>query len=183
MFRRYICLIYVVCMVGSMGTPSKAMERTFRIIPQWCGNSVADGTVIMSRIGQESEGEFYITDGLANWTVTEEEIISQFFEITPQKGLFQEQSCAVTEDGALFRSPENGIYLISQEEPADGFYPFAPILLHIDDRTENEVILKPKLISASPSPYTGEHPAPILGAMGLGLAAAILIVLADDRKK
>ena len=45
------------------------------------------------------------------------------------------------------------------------------------------VILEPKIIHTGPPPNTADHPAPIIGAMGIGLSVAVLMVLVDEHKK
>ena len=50
------------------------------------------------------------------------------------------------------------------------------------DAGQAEMIRQPKLIYVGEQPRTADRPAPIIGAMGIGLSAAVLMVLADRRK-
>ena len=137
------------------------------------------------KMGTPTEGGFQLTDGLANWLVEEKEVFSRSVVdwILPKvnsEGI----SVPVQEvSGAEFTGLEEGLYLVKQVETAEGFSAFSPFLVSVPEGDSWEVTARPKAINAGEAPKTGDHPAPIIGAMGLGLSAAILMVLADERKK
>ena len=87
------------------------------------------------------------------------------------------------EAGAIFENLEKGIYLVEQQEEPAEYAAFRPFFQSIPDDGNWDLAVKPKLIRDAEPPQTRDHPAPIIGAMGTGLSAAILMVMADNHKK
>lgn len=183
MFRKWISLVGAACMMMAVSVPANAAGGTVRVIPQCCGQDIAGGRVSICQIGTKVPEGYRITDGLANWIVTEEDILSSAVRkrISPEDG--SGIIAAVEKTGAVFSELSEGAYLISQEEPAPGYQPFTAFAVCITADDSGETIARPKLIRAGEAPDTSDHPAPIIGAMGVGLSAVFLMILADERKK
>ena len=185
MLRRIVCLLGAACMVLWVAVPAHAAENrgVITVIPQWNNSPLTGGTVALYRVGSVVAEGFQLTDGLANWTVQEEErtssILLNWLEGNVKKGLM----IPVGEDGACFSGLREGVYLIRQTEAPEGYQKFSPLLVQLPDSDSWEIIVRPQVIRDTEIPETGDHPAPIIGAMGIGLSAAVLMVLVDERKK
>ena len=187
MIRKCSCIVCVICMTMAMGVKVKAAQQTgsLQVIPTWCGQPVAGGTVSVSWVGMKTEEGILLTDGLANWYMEETMIPSEDWISWLAQHTEEEKQLAVvqTGSGALFENLEEGIYLVEQTENAENHMPFAPVLQTIPENGQWDICVRPKLITSGEAPQTSDRPAPIIGAMGIGLSAAILMVLADSRKK
>lgn len=184
MLRRFVCLIWAVSMAMVLRVPVFASEGSIQVIPRWCEAAVSGGTVTISRIGTRDGQDFRITDGLADWILTEQEVTSESFLKEIQFRFTKGQDCLITGDnGAVFEKLPEGLYLITQTDPAEGYFPFVPFLVELSSDRLMQVTAEPPVIRVAEIPKTGDYPAPIIGAMGIGLSVALLMVLADGRKK
>ena len=184
MLRKFICFLGAACMVLVMGVPARADQTgSIRVTPVWGGRTVAGGTVRACRVGIPVSGGYRVTDGLANWTFTTGEVNSADFLSWIQEKTRSGVTETIGEEGALFASLPAGLYLVTQPEAAEGYLAFSPFLLELPEEGSLEVTVQPSLIADAEPPLTGDHHIPILGAMGIGLTAAVLMVLVDERKK
>ena len=184
MLRKWICLMGAACMVMVMTVPVNAEERpgSIRIIPVWAGKQIEAGEISVSRVGERTEGGFQVTDGLANWTVSEQEIFSGHWTQWLLERKFGWHSLS-QEGEAVFEGLEEGLYLVQQTKALSGFLPFSPFLVSVPDGEDWDVTREVKLIFDAESPRTGDRHIPLIGAMGLGLSVAVLMVLVDQHKK
>lgn len=187
MLRKCICLLWAICVVMGTGSRARAEERvgSIQILPEWCGTPVVGGTVSVSRVGERWENGFVLTDGLANWQVEESDFLSNDWLMwLAQKNTGNETVKTVEDEtGAVFTDLEEGLYLVKQVRTDWQFSSFNPFFLIIPDGENWDIYRAPKVISQGESPRTGDHPAPIIGAMGIGLTVAVMMVLMDGRKK
>ena len=187
MLKKWVCLMGAVCMVMVMTLPARATEEkgSIRIIPVWGGKQIEGGEVSVSRVGDRTEEGFRVTDGLANWTVSEQEIFSgHWMQWLLEKAEGKVLSCPVNQKGeAEFEELTEGLYLVQQPRPAAGFMAFSPFLLSIPEGENWDVAAEVKVVRDGESPRTGDRHVPIIGAMGLGLSVAVLMVLVDQHKK
>jgi len=183
MLKRWICFMWAVLVVlTGAGKAEAAQNRgTIRIMPQWCGFPVMEGTVSLRHVGKETAAGLYLTDGLADWSVSEEELNSENWIswITQNHAGKQFIRKIEGEEGAVFSDLEQGIYFVEQVEWDSQYRPFEPFFLTIPEGENWDVCRAPGMVSNGESPKTGDHPAPIIGAMGIGLSVACLMVLVD----
>lgn len=183
MLKRCICFMWAVIVVlTGAGRAEAAQNRgTIRITPQWCGFPVMGGTVSLRCVGTVTEEGFYLTDGLADWSVSEEELDSGLWVswISEKHSGKQFISGIDGENGAVFTSLEEGIYLAEQVAWDPQYQPFEPFFLIVPEGENWDVCRTPDVVGNGESPKTGDHPAPIIGAMGIGLSVACLMVLVD----
>lgn len=185
MLRKCVCWMGAACIVMVMALPVRAEQAgSIRVVPTWGGEQVVGGMVSICRVGQITQEGVRFTDGLANWTVSGEEMFSGSWltwlsERTTAMEISQpvEQAC-----GAEFTGLSEGLYLVQQRQSAEGFAAFQPFLLAVPENGNWNRYVEPSLVSTAQSPQTSDHPAPIIGAMGLGLSVAILMVMVDERK-
>lgn len=184
MLRRCICLMWAVVVASVMGMEVRAGEQTgsARIVPTWCGQTVEGGIVSLRRVGRKTAEGYELTDGLANWCtkeeLQEEEWIPWLISNTRAERILKQAE----NTGAFFEGLEAGIYLVEQTESPEAFRPFEPFLVSIPEDGW-DIVRNPAMIYNGESPKTGDHPAPIIGAMGIGLSVAVLMVLVDERKR
>ena len=187
MTRKCSCILWAICMTMVMTGRVEAAQQVgmLQVIPTWCSQPIAEGTVSVSRVGMKTEDGVLLTDGLANWYVDEGELQSEeWVSWLAQHTEGKKQLVTVTpESGAVFENLEAGIYLVEQPESGEHHLPFSSFLQMIPDHGYWNMTIRPKLIYSGEPPKTADRPAPIIGAMGIGLSAAILMVLADQRKK
>lgn len=186
MLRKCVCWMGAACVVLVMALPVRAEQvGSIQVVPTWGGEQVIGGEVSICCVGQKTEEGVLFTDGLANWTVSGEDMLSVSWLTWLSERTRGMEICqpVVEGRGAEFTGLAEGIYLVQQHQPAEGFAGFQPFLRSIPENGNWNISIEPHLVSIVESPQTGDHPAPIIGAMGLGLSAAILMVLVDDRKK
>ena len=182
MFRKIVCILSAAGVLAAVGIPAGAEQRgSIRIIPDWCGQAVAGGTVAVQSVGKRVEDGYALTDGLADWVFREDEMDSgAALEWIREAYRDQGISKPVTgESGVLFPDLKPGVYLISQGEPAAGYGPFRSFLLTLPSESGWNLTVEPDLISLGDSPKTGDHPSPMIAAMGISFLAAVLMVLCD----
>ena len=187
MVKKCSCIVCTICMMMAIGIRVKAAEPMgiLQVIPTWCGQPVSGGRVAISRVGMIGEGRIILTDGLANWYVDESELGSEEWIgwLSQHTDEMEQQTSVCGENGAVFENLETGIYLVKQTESEENHIPFSSFFQRIPDNGCWNLTVCPKLIYSGEPPRTADYPAPIIGAMGIGLSAAILMVLSDKRKK
>lgn len=187
MARKCSGILWAICMAMIMAVKVEAAQQVgmLQVIPTWCSKPIAEGAVSVSRVGMKTEDGVLLTDGLANWYVDAGELQSEdWVSWLAQHTEGKRQLVTVTpESGAVFEDLEAGIYLVEQHESGEHHLPFSSFLQTIPEDGHWNVTVRPKLIYAGEPPKTADRPAPLIGAMGIGLSAAILMVLADQRKK
>ena len=182
MGKRWICLLWAMAMVlTGTGKAEAAGERgTIRIMPQWCGIPVTGGTVSLCFVGTVEDDGYYLTDGLADWSMTSAELESgDWINWISQMNTGKRVVKGIGAEGAVFTDLKQGIYLVEQLVWDPQYQPFEPFFLTVPEGETWDVYRAPRIARSGESPKTGDHPAPIIGAMGIGLSVACLMVLVD----
>ena len=186
MIRKWCCYLLVLMVVLEMGLHGRAAETTGSITvqPAWCGTSVSGGSVSVQYVGKKTAYGYLLTDGLADWKVDAGELEkSDWIDWLTQHYQHHNGAREVGEAGAVFTGLKEGVYLIQQSEEVPMFSSFRPFLMAIPTEGNWDLAAKPKLTRLEESPKTADRPAPIIGAMGIGLSVSVLMVLMDERKK
>lgn len=186
MLRKCVHLVAAACIVMVVQVSAMAAEQegSLFIRPAWEENAVPGGLISVCRVGSRSGEGFRITDGLANWEISEEEFYAQeWCQWLPDRSKDIMLKNVDGIDGVRFSGLKEGIYFVRQNNSPDDTHAFLPFIVTVPQEGKWEITAEPKVIRIAEAPATGDHPAPIIGAMGLGLSAAILMVLADERKK
>ena len=184
MLRKWICLVWAAGLILGSGVEARAQSGSIRIEPVWCGTPVCGSAVGVCRVGVKTEAGVILTDGLADWLVQEEDLTDgNWVSWLAQKELPDERYCLAGNGGALFQNLREGFYLVRQtyilaDEPA-----FEPFFLRIPEGENWDVYRAPKMISREEPPKTGDRPTPLIGAMGIGLSVACLMVFVDEHRK
>ncbi|MBP3684763.1 MAG: hypothetical protein J6J12_07355 [Oscillospiraceae bacterium] len=160
------CSIWVKLDVGELPVTNGAFTLYYVGVP------ISDGY----RIGEEFGGGFVrgedaLSPHLAQWL----------------NGMGEKQGSTVLLDVdgiAVFSSLQEGLYLLSQTERTDGFYPIQPFLVSVPGSGKQNVslYLEP-LPMVADSPPTGQDPTPYIGAVGLVLSLAGMALCTRGRKR
>jgi len=187
MFRKIVCMLFLAGILLVFAFPVRAEDNhgTIRVVPDWAGSRVVDGQVGLYRIGELTSEGCRITDGLADWIIDRQEILTDGFL---QWALVQswdggKGSQLADEQGAFFDDLEDGLYLVVQTVPACGFSAFQPFFVTLPVQTHMDVTVNPQITALTEIPRTGDYPAPIFMAMLLSFAVVVLMILTENRKK
>ena len=136
------------------------------------GAPISDGY----RIGEEFGGGFVrqedaLSPHLAQW-------LSVMEEKTGTEVLLD------VDGNGVFSDLQEGLYLLEQTERTDGFYPVRPLLVTVPSEGKRAVslYLEP-LPMVADSPPTGQDPTPFIGAVGLVLSLAGLVMCTGGKKR
>ena len=185
MHSRWMGFVGAVCMVMGLLVPVQAAETgSLQVVPVWSGKQIVGGQVSLSRVGDRTAEGFRITDGLADWIVSEQEVLSGSWTAWLEQQAKDSVIRPVEQGtGAVFTDLPEGLYLVRQPQSAPEFMTFRPFLLSVPEGEQWEVIRQVPLIRNAEAPLTGDRHVPLVGAMGIGFSVAALMVLADQRKK
>lgn len=186
MFRKIICTLGALATVVLLRLPAAAAEAgSIRIFPSCAGQLVMDGEVALYRVGEPEEGGYRVTDGLADWTIWEEELNSrELIDWLMQQEKKNEMTGVITHGGgAYFSGLSNGLYLVVQREAAEGYFCFRPFLVSVPEKNQWDIVTYPQIIKDAPLPDTSDRPAPIIGAMGIGFAVTVVMLMVDKHKE
>ena len=155
-------------------------EGVIHVSPCCASEAVTGGTVTVYPVGIPIPGGYQLTDGLANWQIREGDVCTPEFalwivEQRDLEGITQPINAGGT---AVFENLEPGLYLITQQNPADLFLPFSPLVVILQDGQTQEVF--PELeVDLDLIPQTGDHGAPVLWAIIAVLAVYGAFLLSD----
>ena len=185
MHSRWMGFVGAVCMVMGLLLPVQAVETgSLQVVPVWGGKQIVGGEVSLSRVGDRTVEGFRITDGLADWIISEQEALSGSWTALLERQAKDSVIRPVEQGtGAVFVDLPEGLYLVRQPQSAPEFMSFRPFLLSLPEGEQWEVVRQVPLIHDVEAPQTGDRHVPLVGAMGIGFSVAALMVLADQRKK
>lgn len=136
--------------------------------------AVTNGAVNLYKAGEESDGGYRLLDNFGGGFVREEDArashLAQWLAQMPQDGGITRLLDA---DGrASFSELPRGLYLVVQSQRMDGFHPFRPFLITVPMDGDMEIEIQPLIqpIVLEPVPATGQHPGPMIAAVGMVLS-------------
>lgn len=188
MLRRMWVLLFAAMLLPYLGMQAAAAEETgsIRVTLQSGGEAAADGTVTLHRVGQRVSEGYRIVEAFGGGIVREEAALSPYLaqwlvELEGDVGI----PGSLDADGSVeFPRLEEGLYLLVQTETNEAFLTIHPFLVTLPYEGQWNIQAYPKTqkVVTEPPP-TGQHPAPILGAMGMVVAGVGLVLCADGRRK
>ena len=182
MGRRGLCVLVAVWMAVSLGRPASAAVKTGSITVEW---GQPDGSVTLFKVGTPVSGGFMLMQEFGGGVVTEKDVASQALAQWLCEQVEYEGWTLPADDRGMadYQRLEEGLYLIVQNGAAEGYYPFVPFLVKLPSEGQWNVLAKPKMQQApGESPRTGQDMAPYIGSAGMGISAAVLILLVKKRK-
>lgn len=144
------------------------------------------GTVTLFRVGVPSEDGYRIVDGFGGGFVRHEDALSPHLaqwlsQMDGEPGMTR----ILDADGsAKFSHLEEGLYLLVQNGMVEDFFPIMPFLMILPYEGQWNVLAYPYTQQVfTECPQTGQHPAPILGAVGMVVSGFGLAMCAEARRK
>lgn len=203
-----VAAVLLVCL--AVLTAAAAEDRgSICVTMTYRGNAVPGGTMTLYRVAQAADGEYVYCGGFAEYGVTVSELSSEqtaqeladFANDMGIEGVTKE----IDENGYVcFEDLELGLYLMVQEQAAEGYTPVKPFLVTIPGtQGELNVDASPKMTvrpaetqppSTTPPttkpeeptlPQTGQlnWPVPVLAVSGLTVFMLGWVIRATGRKK
>lgn len=188
MLRRLVCVL-LSCGVLLGGASQRAVASENGAIRVTLGNgvkTVSSGTVTLYPAGEPVSGGYRLGADFGGGLVKTEDVSSSALaQWLAEQAVEGGNTRLLDADGnAEFSGLEAGLYLLVQREAVDGYYPILPFLVTLPEGEQWYLQTAPKMEELpTESPETGEHPAPIVAAMGLIVSALGLLALADRRNK
>lgn len=188
MVRRLVLILTAAVLLMGTGLPTQAAQArgTIRLCLNYGAERSEPGTVMLFKaaqcVGQDYKLEEHYGGGLIKGEdIHAPELASWLAERTGEDGTRR----MLDADGAAdFSHLEEGLYLAVQTETPEGFLSFSPFLIPMPYDGQWEIQANPKTGQImTESPRTGEHPSPLLGAMGLVLSGMALAVCAEKLRK
>ena len=185
MVRRTVWILMVFLLAGKVCIPAAAAE-TGRIRIQLDYEAVADAEVELYSVAEPLEGGYRLREVFGGGIIRQEEAASP--ELArwlawrrDSSGVGQKLN---PQGEAVFSGLERGLYLVIQTAAPEGWSCAEPFLVPIPLDGEWEVLACPKQsLLLTQSPRTGQHPAPIFGAMGLVLSGMGLYLCVEKLRK
>lgn len=185
MIRRIGIFLFTFALVLSLAAPVYAGEQlgTVNVSVDSGMTDVTARRLVLFRVGEETDRGYQITEEFGGGLVFREDALSPHLasmlaENPGGSGAFRmvdgDNTCA-------FTLVEPGLYLLMEEgeDPV-----ILPCMTAIPCNDSWEVTVRPMAKAAIPeNPQTGQHPAPILGAVGMVLSSIGLAVCAGISRK
>lgn len=186
--RRLWMWILAVALLPGLQLPAQATDEkgSISVTVRHSGATGCGGAVALYRVGDRAEGGFRLTQDCGGGYIKGEDIHSPMLAQWLTEAVEQEPVPRILDaDGnAFFSGLSGGLYLLTQTEWDNGFSPVKPFLVPLPCNGQWEVAAFPKagMILTEP-PATGQHPAPIIGAMGMVGSGLALILLAEKFRR
>lgn len=177
----------IILALGFVGIPAKAAQTgQVRVALDFADGEVRNGAVTLYYVGQKKEVYYLLNREFGGGLVKLEDAQSPALAMWLSESAETEGTPRILDaDGtAWFSGLQEGLYLLVQSEPIEGVDPFAPMLLPIPFNGSEELAVYPQYrLIVTQIPHTGDHPAPVLGAMGMVLTSLALVICFDKRHR
>lgn len=183
MGKRILGVILAALLLPAVCLSAKAAERegSIQVIVKSGESPVIGGTVTLFRVGVPSEDGYRIVDTFGGGFVRHEDALSpQLAQWLAQMEGEPGMSRILDADGSAdFSHLEAGLYLMVQNGTVEDFFPIMPFLMMLPYEGQWNVQAYPYTQQVyTECPRTGQHPGPILGALGMvvsGIGLAVCI--------
>lgn len=188
MRRQLIGAVLITMLLTGGALQAQAAEQTgiIRVNMNHGATSATEAAVSLYHIGYPSQEGYRLSDSFGGGLIRREDIeFSDLAQWLSENVTWEGENQYLQEDGtAEFTDLREGLYLLVQTETVHGFLQAAPFLVPIPCNGMWEVTALPKMQElVTESPQTGQHPAPIIGAMGLVLSGMGLVVCLEKIRK
>ncbi len=147
---------------------------------------VTKGALTIYRAGTPTEEGYRIAEGFGGGMVKQEDALSPHLAqwLAETQGVPGKTINLDVDGNVAFSNLEDGLYLITQTERMDGFYPIRPFLVQIPEQGQREIWAEPKTEPiVMDNPQTGQPIGPLLGAMGLVASGVGLYLCVDNKRR
>ncbi len=188
MRRQLMCVFLTAAVLTGVVNQAQAAEQTgsISVTVDYGDDQVHDVSVLLYKVGNRSGSDYVLTDvfggGLVNSRDIQSPALAKWLaEIAEGK---HSPRILDADGNAFFSHLTEGLYLLVQNETEAGLTPAEPFLVPMPCYGQWEVTALPKVRKIlTESPQTGQHPAPIIGAMGLVLSGLALMICAEKFRK
>lgn len=188
MVRRLVCVLFAAAVLAGSGAQARAAERTGSIRIELDYGEVREdrSEVVLYWVGSPSGEDYRLAESFGGGLIRGEDVQSP--ELAQWlAGLAGEAGTARILDAdaaAEFSRLEEGLYLLVQTQAPEGYYCVAPFLIPLPYEDQWRIQANPKTQQIlTESPKTGQHPAPIIAAMGMVLSGLGLVFCAEKLRK
>lgn len=189
MRRKLVCILMALALVMGQSLHCAAAEETgtIRVTLTREEDRTYYGTVALYRVGVPVSGGYRLGSGFGGGFVETEDAQSPALAQWLAERVGTADGFRVLDSYGCgeFKDLEKGLYLLVQEDPAEGFYPFMPFLVQLPFEGQWEILTFPKMESVPVVlPETGDtfgvwlHTA-VMTVSGLGL----MVCLGKRRRK
>ncbi len=188
MLRRVLAAVLAAVVLSLLGLSARAAEQTgtIRVTLESTDGTPVSGVVTLYRVGEAVSEGYRITEEFGGGIVRQEDALSPHLawflaemEATGGTGRILDES-----GSAEFSDLEQGLYLLVQREVREGYQAARPYLIALPYEGQWQIQAYPGVKAVeTESPKTGQHPAPLLGAMAMVLAGMGLAVCADRKRR
>ena len=185
MLRKFGIFVFAVLIMIALGVPTRAAE-TLGTIAVSIDSGIMDVTarrLLLYRVGEETAEGYQITEEFGGGLIFREDALSPHLasmlaESPGSSGAFR---MVDADNTCCFTYVEPGLYLLMEE----GDDPLIlPCMTSIPCNDSYEVRVSPSVKYTAPeNPHTGQHPAPILGAVGMVASGIGLAICAGVSRK
>lgn len=181
-------VLFAALLLPVLCLPARAaeMEGSIQVILRSGETPLAGGTVSLYRVGSRAEDGYQIGDAFGGGFVRHEDALSPHLaqwlsQMDGEPGLTR----ILDADGsASFSHLEEGLYLLVQNGSVEDFFPIMPFLMILPYEGQWNVQAYPYTQQVyTECPRTGQHPAPLLGAVGMVASGFGLALCVGNRRK
>lgn len=188
MRRRLMCIVLMAAVLSGNVLQAQAAEWRGSIhVTLEYGQEPIQGSVTLYRVGEETPDGYRLLESFGGGMIRQEDgqspALAQWLAESAGDG---GEARILDADGtACYTDLEQGLYLLMQPQPPEGYLAVSPFLIPVPyDGLWNMTAYPKTQRVVTESPKTGQHPAPIIGAMGMVLAGmGILMCMEKFRRK
>lgn len=186
MRRQLMCVVAAAAVMMGMVITAQGAEGTLSVTLDYGDEQVHDAALTLYWVGSPADGGYRLTETFGGGFIREEDIQSpelvQWLAETAHG--IQIPRILDADGNAFYSALTEGLYLLEQTEAVNGFQRMSPFLVPIPCYGQWNVTAVPKVVRLpEESPKTGQHPAPIIGAMGMVLSGLALVMCADKFRR
>lgn len=184
MFRRIGVVAFLVLLLPWLGIEARAVQTgSIQVTVEKTEGAPRAGTVVLFRVGDRVEDGYRIVEAFGGGLVKMEDAFSPHLarwlaEMEGGEGIPRHLDA----DGkAFFSNLTEGLYLLVQAK--EGERPIQPFLVTIPYAGQWDVYAYPNTWRiTTEAPATGQHPTPILGALGMVLTSVGLVLCVGGKR-
>lgn len=187
MLRRMWIGLFAVMLLPCLGMQAMAAEEagSIRVTLRLGEEVLTGGAVTLYQVGVRVSEGYRIVEEFGGGIVREEDALSPYLAQWLAGMEVEGGTTRILDaDGSVeFSGLGEGLYLVAQATTETEYY-ILPFLMTLpyEGQWQAQTYPEPRRIATEPPP-TGQHPAPILGAMGMVFAGVGLVLCTDVKRR